>query len=198
MKTAMKKVFLAATLAALSIPVGAHAAVGSKSPAPKPTVQQLKKHPQKHFVHGVQNRKRTVRQAATLKRKEAGAAAEEHGMRENKRGRLPSANHVRLHHQQTRPSKAIDHKKHNAIVSTTHAQTTSGPRPQQPRTARLKTGQLTTRQASHLETKEVSLHHQIRSDRKQDNNLPESAESNQQPNKTTPEIHLKQHNARMF
>jgi len=69
------------------------------------------------------------------------------------------------------------------------------------RAAQLKTGQLITRPAAHLETKEASLHHQIHSDREHDRKLtPDDqapAQTNQQNTNTT-QIHLKKHNARMF
>ena len=192
MKTAMKTAFLAASLAALAIPVVAQAtssAAGVKSPAPKPAVQQHKKHPQKHVAPSVRNRKRTAGEAANLERNEAGA--EERDMRDDNRGRLTSAHRARLQHQQNRVSKAIDHKKRNAVVTSAHAKTAAGPR-QPHRTAQLKTGQLTTRHAGHLETKEAALHRQIHSDREQD------AGKSTPEDKSTNPIHLKKHNARMF
>ena len=198
----MKNVFLAASLAALALPVVAEAsntAARSKSPSPKPTVQQSKKHPQKHIARGVQNRKRAAGEAASLERKEAGGGTEERDMREDNRGRLASTNRARLQHRQNHVSKAIDHKKHSAVVASAHAKIAPGPRPQQHRTAKLKTGQLTTRQAAHLETKETSLHHPIHSDREQDGGkLTPEDETNPQQDKSTNQIHLKKHNARMF
>jgi hypothetical protein len=201
MKSAMQNVFLATSLAALSILVVAQAsgvAAGSKSPSPKPTVQQREKHPQKPFAPSVQNGKRTAGEAASLERKEAGMNAEERDMREDNRGRLTSANRARLAHRPNHVSKAIDHKKHTPVVSSAHAKTVLGPRPQQHRTATLKTGQLTTRQAAHLETKETSLHHQIHSDRELDGGklAPESQTNPQDKNSN--QIRLKEHNARMF
>jgi hypothetical protein len=203
MKSAMQNVFLAASLAALAMPVVAQAtgaAAGTKATAHKTTVQKAKKKPpQKHISHGVQNRKQIAGEAASLKRKEAGMNTEERDMREDNRGRLTSANRAAgLQHQQNRASKAIDHKKHNAIVATAHDKTAPGPRPQQHRTAELKTGQLTTRQAAHLKTKETTLHHQIHSDRELDGGkLTPESQTNPQ-NKNSNQIRLKEHNARMF
>ena len=198
----MQNVFLAASLAALAMPVVAQAsgaAGGTKSPSPKPTVQQRKKHPQKPFAHGVQNRKRTAGEAASPERKKASMNAEERDMQEDNRGRLTSANRAAgLQHRQNRASKAIDHKKHNAIVATAHAKTAPGPRPQQHRTAELKTGQLTTRQAAHLETKETSLHYQIHSDRELNGGKPTPESQTNPQDKNSNQIRLKEHNARMF
>jgi hypothetical protein len=201
MKTAMKNLFLAASLAALAIPIVAQAsgaAAGSKSLSPKPAVQQRKRHQQKHIAHGAQNGNLTAGEAASLERKEARLNAEERDMREDNRGRLTSANRARLQHRQNRVSKAIHHKKRNAVVASAHAKTAPGPRPQQHRTAELKTGQLTTRQAAHLKTKETSLHHQIHSDREQDaGKLTLENQTNPQ-DKNSNQIRLKEHNARMF
>jgi len=202
MKSAMQNVFLAASLAALAIPVVAQAsgvAGEAKSRAHKQAVQQPKKHPQKGIAPSVQNRKRTAGEAASLERKEAGMNAEERDMREDNRGRLTSTNRARLQHRQNHVSKAIDHKKHNAVVASAHAKIVPGPRPQQHRTAKLKTGQLTTRQAAHLETKETSLHHQIHSNREQGaGELTPEDQTNPQQNKSANQIRLKEHNARMF
>ncbi len=214
MKSAMQNVFLAASLTALAIPVVAQAsgvAGEAKSRAHKQAVQQPKKHPQKGIAPSVQNRKRTAGEAASLERKEAGMNAEERDMREDNRGRLTSTNrarlqhrqnHVssaRLQHRQNHVSKAIDHKKHNAVVTSAHSKGADGTRPQQHRTAKLKTGQLTTRQAAHLETKETSLHHQIHSNREQGaGELTPEDQTNPQQNKSANPIRLKEHNARMF
>jgi len=202
MKSAMQNVFLAASLTALAIPVVAQAsgvAGEAKSRAHKQAVQQPKKHPQKGIAPSVQNRKRTAGEAASLERKEAGMNAEERDMREDNRGRLTSTNRARLQHRQNHVSKAIDHKKHNAVVTSAHSKGADGTRPQQHRTAKLKTGQLTTRQAAHLETKETSLHHQIHSNREQGaGELTPEDQTNPQQNKSANPIRLKEHNARMF
>jgi hypothetical protein len=202
MKSAMQNVFLAASLAALAIPVVAQAsgAAGeAKSRAHNQAVQQHKKHQQKRIAPSVQNRKRTAGEAASLERKEAGMNAEERDTLKDNRGSLTFANRARLRHRQNHVSKAIDHKKHSAVVGSAHAKIAPGPRPQQHRTAKLKTGQLTTRQAAHLETKQASLHHPIHSDREQDGGkLTPEDQSNPQQDKSTNQIHLKKHNARMF
>ncbi len=202
MKSAMQNVFLAASLTALAIPVVAQAsgvAGEAKSRAHKQAVQQPKKHPQKGIAPSVQNRKRTAGEAASPERKEAGMNAEERDMREDNRGRLTSTNRARLQHRQNHVSKAIDHKKHNAVVTSAHSKGADGTRPQQHRTAKLKTGQLTTRQAAHLETKETSLHHQIHSNREQGaGELTPEDQTNPQQNKSANPIRLKEHNARMF
>lgn len=198
----MKNVFLAASLAALAMPVVAQETGGAaeaNSPANKLTVQQRQKHQKKRIAHGIQSGQLAAGEAASLERKEAGLNTEERDMRDN-RGRLTSAHRAQLQHQQNRGSKAIDHDQHNTAMANTHSKS-AGPRtPQQPRAAQLKTGHLTTRQAAHLKTKEASLHRQIHSDREQNGGklAPQDRAPVDQQNKTTNQIRLKKHNARMF
>ncbi len=194
MKTTIKTVFLAAGLAALAAPVAAQSA----NPAtPKPTeraaIQPRKKHPQKHIAHRVQSGNLTAGEGASLERKEAGLNTEERDVREDNRGRMTSARRAQLHHP-NHVSKALGQHSHTTAATKKVSR--------QHRAAELKTGQLTTRQASHLETKEASLHHQIHRRRKQDSNPTsknkeeEQAQTNQQ-NTNANQI-LKKHNARMF
>jgi hypothetical protein len=194
MKTAMKTAFLAASLAALAVPVVAQAATAaaSKSHAPKAVAKQTRKHPQKQIAHAARDGKRTAGKAASLGRNESGAGSEERDMRDDNRGRVTSTHRVQPQHQQTHISKTISPKSHSAVIPSAHAKRSPAPRAQQHRTAKLKTGQLTTSKAAHLETKEAALHRQIHSDREQDSTklTPETENTNQ--------IHLKKHNARMF
>ncbi len=201
MKTALKNVLLAASLAALTVSVVAQEASGaadSKASAHKPTPQQHKKLPQKRIAHRTTSGKRTAGEAANLERQEAGLNAEERDMREDNRGRLTSAS--RAQHHPSHVSKAINQHKHSPTVATAHARNAAPVHTRQHRAPELKTGQLTPGQAAHLETKEASLHHQIHSDREQDGKpAPEDqAQTSAQQNKTTNQIHLKKHNARMF
>ncbi|MFY9562254.1 MAG: hypothetical protein WAQ52_18640 [Terriglobales bacterium] len=201
----MKSLFLAASLAALTVPLTAQdtskkATSHPKSPFQKPTVQQRKKHQQKRIAHGVQSGKLTTGEAASLERKEAGLNAEERDLREDNRGRLTSADRAKLQHQQNRVSKAVSHDQHNATVAKAHPKSTAGQHAnnQQHGAAQLKTSQLTTRQAAHIETKETSLHREIHSDREQDGKPTPEDQTNPQQNKNTHQIRLKKHNARMF
>ncbi|MBI1741316.1 MAG: hypothetical protein HY233_11240 [Acidobacteriales bacterium] len=207
MKSAIKNMFLAATLAALAVPVTAQNTVAPAHPkavAHKPTVQQRKQHQQKRIAHGIQSGKLTAGEAASLEKKEAGLNAEERDMREDNRGRLTAANRAKLHHQQNQVSKAIYRGKHNAAAAKTHPKTVAGQRAQnqQPRAAAgLKTGHLTSREAAHLQTKQASFNRQVHRDHQENGGKLTSAEpaqANQQQNKTSNQIRLKKHNARMF
>jgi hypothetical protein len=200
MKTAMKTAFLAASLAALAVPVVAQAATaaGSKSHAPKSTAKQARKHPQKQIAHTARNSKRTAGEAASLGRNKSDAPSEKRDMRDYSRARVTSAHGVQPHHQQTHSSKTISHKSHRVPVTNAHAKTSPATRAQLHRTAKLKTGQLTTSKAAPLETKEAALHHQIHSDREQDSAKVSPETQTDPQDKNTNQIHLKKHNARMF
>jgi hypothetical protein len=80
-------------------------------------------------------------------------------------------------------------------VANASAQNTAGQHGgKQQQAASLKTSQLTSGGTAHIETKESSLHREIHSDREETGSAPATP----QPNKTTNQIHLKKHNARMF
>jgi hypothetical protein len=198
MKNTTKKMLLAAGLAALAVPAFAQHTAQSSAPAdaktaaPKPVSQPKKVH-QKRIVHGVASRKQTAGEAASLETKEAGLNPEERDMRDDNRGRLTSANRAKLQHRQNHVAKAVDH--HHATVANASAQNTAGQHGgKQQQAASLKTSQLTSGGTAHIETKESSLHREIHSDREETGSAPATP----QPNKTTNQIHLKKHNARMF
>ena len=81
-------------------------------------------------------------------------------------------------------------KKHTAA-------TTRATASQQQHAAHLKTGQLTSRQSAHLKTKKTALHQPIPSSRKQHQKL-SSDTALPTPSKDSDQIHLREHNARMF
>jgi hypothetical protein len=185
MKNMTRNTLLAAGLFALVVPVFAQdnakstTPAGAKTSAPKPAAPR-KKAQAKHVARAT--RKQTVGEAASLEKKEAGLNTEERDMRDDNRGRLTSANRAKLQHRHA--ATAANHHKHPAAVANA---STAGKH-----AASLKTGQLTSGGTAHLETKETSLHHEIHSDRE------ETGQAAPQPDKTTNQIHLKKHNARMF
>ncbi len=201
MENTMKNMLLAASLAALTIPVGAQdTSADPKLPARKPAFQTSSQRQYKPIVHGASSKKATSGEAASLEKKEAND--EERDMREDNRGRLTMANRAKIHHQQNQVSKAAHSKQHNPGVVNVKAKSAGlHAKTQRPAHAELKTGQLTASQAGHLETKETSLRRDIHSDREETGGKPKSGDheqTNQPPNKSTNEIHLKKHNARMF
>jgi hypothetical protein len=185
MKTTIKSLFLAAGLAALAAPVAAQSTdPGTPKPTERAAVQPRKKNQQKRSAHVVQSGQITAGEATSLERKEAGLNAEKPDMREDNHARITSARHAQLRHHQNEISKTPDPHTQPVTVAKNVSQ--------QHRAAELKTGQLTTRQGTHLATKETSFHHQIHSDREQDRMLTPKDEAQ------TNQIHLKKHNARMF
>jgi hypothetical protein len=210
MQNPIKNMFLAATLATLAVPAVAQdngkasTAADPKPAIPNATVQQRKQMQQQRIAHGRQSGKLSAGEAASLDRKEAGLNAEERNMREDNRGRLTSANRAKLQHQQDHMSKAIARDKHNAAVTPTHAKSVAGRRAlnQQHRAAAgIKTGQLTAGEAARVETREAALNREIHSDGAENGGKlspKERAQVNQGQNKTSNQIRLKKHNARMF
>lgn len=117
----------------------------------------------------------TEGEAANLEKKETSVGAEMH----------PANSH--------KATAASTHKNH---VATTHPKAAAVRRTgtQQHSTAKLKTGQLTSGQSAKLKTKQTTLH-------REDNGGPQSAGEKtnvNQQNKTSNDIRLKKHNARMF
>jgi hypothetical protein len=179
METRIKHVLLATALATLSM-----SAFAQNNDAEAPTIsKQATPAPRapKHVSHVVPKHKRAIGEAASLEKNEAGIN-EERDVREDNRGRLVSARSAKLHASQV--SKAT----YQARKA-----------PAQPHSAQLKTGEFKRSQAAYLETKEASLHHQIRSDREQHRKLTtrEPVQTDDLLSNTTT-IHLKKHNARMF
>ncbi|MBI3475078.1 MAG: hypothetical protein HY010_05050 [Acidobacteria bacterium] len=177
METTRKLALLAAGLAIVAMP-----ALAQSTSAGTPKRATTAPHKQKPVSHVAKKHRRALGEAASLERNEAGIN-EERDMREDNRGRLVSASSAKLHPSQV--SKATYHPHKTAS---------------QPRSAQLKTGELKSSRAAHLETKETALHHQIHSDREQDRKLtqPEPAQGDASQSKNTNTIHLKKHNARMF
>ena len=195
MNTAMKNVFLTAIVAVLAISAAANTAtIGSKTTAKGP-VTKTKKHAQQKNIHTVPKRKHSAGGAASLGQNESGAAPVARDMRDDNRGRVTSVHKIQPQHQPAHLSKAVTQKSQSAVVHSKSTKNTVAPHVQH-HSAELKTGQLTSRQAAHLETKEAALHHQIHSDREPDS--PEQASETATQDKNTNQIHLKKHNARMF
>jgi hypothetical protein len=126
-------------------------------------------------------------EAANLERKETGVDAEEHPMRSDSARKATPAN------------------RHNARVAATHLAThpksaaVQRAATQQHSTAKLKTGQLTSGQSAKLRTKPTTLHREVHQDREDNGQqAPGEKSKDDQQTKTSNDIRLKKHNARMF
>ncbi|HWZ83824.1 MAG TPA: hypothetical protein VNW47_14425 [Terriglobales bacterium] len=167
MKCTTKSAILAALLATLVMSTGAQNQASSQNQAPahekKSRHSNVAHKPQK--TAPARSAKATRGEAASLETKEADLNSAAPDTRDDNRGRLTSAHpHSTFH--------AVNKNQHHA--------------------ATLKTGQLTTSQRPHLDTKQTALHRAIHSDQKQDRKLtPDEASA-------APTVHLKKHNARMF
>ncbi|PYX30922.1 MAG: hypothetical protein DMG80_11140 [Acidobacteria bacterium] len=191
----MKNVFLAALVSMLAISAAANTAtIGSKTPAKGP-VTKTNKNAQKKNIHTVSKCKHSAGESARIGQNESGAASVARDMRDDNRGRVTSIHKIQPPHQQPHLSKAVNRKGQSVVVHSKSTKNVAAPHAQQ-HTAELKTGQLTSRHAAHLETKEAALHHPIHSDREPDS--PKQAPETAPQNNGTNQIHLKKHNARMF
>jgi hypothetical protein len=196
MNTAMKNVLLTAIVAVLAISAAANTATpGSKTTAKGPATK-TKKHAQKKNIHTVPISKHSAGEAARLGQNESDAASVARDRRDDNRGRVTSVHKIQPQHQQVHLSKVVNQKSQSAATHNANAKNSSRRSFQQHHTAEIKTGQLTSRQAAHLETKEAALHHQIHSDREPDS--PKQTPETDLQDKSTNQIHLKKHNARMF
>lgn len=184
---------LAVSLSTLAVPIVAQSTGAAKAPNGGQTTLRQSKGPRPVGTkHGVPSRKLASGEAARLARNEGDANAEERDLRDESRGHLASAKHVPK--QKTQVSKASHPSRNTAAPKMTSVN-------QHRATPQLKTGQLTTNHAAHLTTKKVSLHpsaHSKSTHGSRTSTTKDGAQDSQQQDKSSPEIHLKQHNARMF
>lgn len=184
---------LAVSFSTLAVPIVAQSTDAAKAPdGRKATVRLSKGQRPVGTKHGVPSRKLASGEAARLARNEGDANAEEHDLRDENRAHLAPAKHVPK--QKAQVSKASHPSRNTAAPKMTSVN-------QHRATPQLKTGQLTTNRAAHLTTKKVSLHPQVHSksaQKSRTSTTKDGAQDSQQQDKSSPEIHLKQHNARMF
>ena len=175
--------------------------------------KQTKPAPKKHTAQ-IRNGNLTSGEASSLETKEASLNREEHVARVDNRGRVTSASHAKQHVNKT-PAKKSSAKQaakkpvakkqvkpaaapHKAVAATPHSGKSV---PKQsvpaPHAASLKTGQLTSSEAAKVQIKETSAQPPVIHDGWSVGDKPAPAPQ-QEPSKTSPPLHLPQHNARMF
>ena len=170
---------------ALAVTAMVALAMAASAQSPKPAPQAKPKNASVRKQGQVTHRaKVSAGEAASLERSEAGPSSDD--VREENRGRLTSA---RLQHPHSLVSNTVYHGSSHATV----AQDIRG----RAHTAQLQTGQLTSRQRAHLQTKTTALHAASHSVRGRSQKVPVS-EPAAAVDPGSPEIHLKKHNARMF
>ena len=196
MDSVLKKAFFAAALAALATPAF------SQTTTAAPTIQERKENQQDRIANGVASGQLTAGETKKLEGKEATLNQEERDMRKMDNGHLTAADRTTLNQQQNQLSKQIYKEKHDAAVQNTHPTSEVKRRQenQQDRIAQgIKSGELTPKEASHLEGREAAINKEIKNDRAANGGKLTPAERrqvNRQENRTSAAIYRKKHNAR--
>jgi hypothetical protein len=213
----VKSVFLSAALAAMILPAAAQSTTPAATTAPPaPPVQQdqsrvaqRKENQQDRIANGVNSGELTSGEAARLEKNESKLNTETRAMRAEDGGKLTAADKAKLQRQQNHLSHQIYRQKHDAQVQPgtnaapgTKAPTEVGRRQenQQDRIAQgVKSGQLTSGEASRLERQDARIHHEVRTERAANGGAltpAERAQVNHQQNRVSRHIYRAKHNGR--
>ncbi len=193
-----RNTFFAAALAILALP-----AVAQSTPqVTGQTIQDRKENQQDRIGQGVKSGELTAGETTNLEKKETDINQEERDMRKTDDGKLTTADKKTLTQQQNQVSKQIYHDKHNAAVQNTNPTSEVGKREenQQDRIAQgIKSGQLTSGEAAHLENNETKINNEVRNDRAANGGKltpQEKKQVNHQQNRESKQIYHDKHNGR--
>ena len=193
-----RNTFFAAALAILALPVVAQ----STPQVTGQTIQDRKENQQDRIAQGVKSGELTAGETTNLEKKETDINQEERDMRKTDDGKLTTADKKTLTQQQNQVSKQIYHDKHNAAVQNTNPTSEVGKREenQQDRIAQgIKSGQLTSGEAAHLENNETKINNEVRNDRAANGGKltpQEKKQVNRQMNRESKQIYRDKHNGR--
>jgi hypothetical protein len=193
-----RNTLFAATLAILALPVVAQ----STPQVTGQTIQDRKENQQDRIGQGVKSGELTAGETTNLEKKETDINHEERDMRKADDGKLTTADKKTLTRQQNQVSKEIYHDTHNAAVQNTNPTSEVGKREenQQDRIAQgIKSGQLTSGEAAHLENNESKINNEVRNDRAANGGKltpQEKKQVNRQQNRESKQIYRDKHNGR--
>lgn len=193
-----RNTFFAAALAILTLPVVAQ----STPQVTGQTIQDRKENQQDRIGQGVKSGELTAGETTNLEKKETDINQEERDMRKADDGKLTTTDKKTLTRQQNQVSKQIYHDKHNAAVQNTNPTSEVGKREenQQDRIAQgVKSGQLTSGEAAHLENNESKINNEVRNDRAANGGKltpQEKKQVNRQQNHESKQIYRDKHNGR--
>jgi hypothetical protein len=218
MKGEIRFALLSAALAAFTLPglaqsTSAQAAANTTTPsstaAPSndqvnaQTINQRKDNQQDRIANGERTGQLTAGESANLENKESKLNQEEHDMRSEDNGHLTATDKAAITQQQNKLSNQIYQDKHNAATQTTDPKSEVGQRAenQQDRIAQgVKSGQLTSGEAAHLESNEAKINNEVRNDRAANGGKltdAEKAQVNRQQNRQSRQIFQAKHNGRV-
>ena len=162
MSNHLKITLVSAALAVFAFPVvaqststAAQSSTAASTPVSGESIQDRKENQQDRIANGVKSGQLTAGETANREKKQAALNQEERNMRKLDNGKLTAADKTTLTQQQNQLSKQIYQDKHNAALQNTNPKSEVGKRQenQQDRIAQgIKSGQLTTGEAAHLET----------------------------------------------
>jgi hypothetical protein len=194
---------LALAAAALCVPAMAQTATTTTTTANnKNTINQRKGNQQERVGNGVENGSLTAKESGHIEKQETQVNKEEHLMRAEDNGKLTSADRTALKGQQNHLSSEIYRDKHNTAAQNVDPKSEVGrrQREQQERIGQgIKSGQLTSRESSHLERREAGENKEISGMRQANGGKltnREKALVNHQDNRDSKAIYRKKHNNR--
>lgn len=214
MKHEIKLTLMSAALAAFALPVVAQTSTNAQTTtstqaapaAPQTTtgsnIQARKENQQDRIANGVSSGQLTAGEASNLENKEKDLNKEEGEMRQLNGGKLTSADKATLNQQQNQLSHQIYDDKHNSATQNTDPKSKVGQRAenQQDRIANgIKSGQLTSKEASNLENRESKINQEVAQDRKANGGKltqQEKQQVNRQQNQASRQIYRDKHNGR--
>src|SRR5271169_1479800 len=165
MKNHTKIAVLTAAVAVFALPVFAQNAPSAPSaPVTGESIQDRKENQQDRIANGVKSGELTAGETANLEKKESSLNQEERDMRKLDNGKLTSADKATLNQQQNQLSHQIYDDKHNAATQNTEPTSKVGQRAenQQDRIANgIKSGQLTDKEAAHLENNQARINNEV-------------------------------------
>jgi hypothetical protein len=210
MKNQVKLTLLGAALAVFALPVvaqdtsaSAQGSATASTPVTGQTINQRKENQQDRIANGVKSGELTAGETANLENKESKLNQEERDMRGEDNGHLTATDKAALTQQQNKLSNQIYQDKHNAATQNTDPKSEVGQRAenQQDRIAQgIKSGQLTSGEAAHLESNEAKINNEVRNDRAANGGKltsQEKAQVNRQQNRQSRQIYQAKHNGRV-
>lgn len=200
MNRTIKISFLSTALAFFALPLVAQST--SSTPVTGQTIQNRKENQQDRIANGVQSGQLTAGETGNLEKKESNLNREERNMRSQDNGKLTTADKQTLTRQQNRLSNQIYRDKHNAAVQNTNPKSEVGKRAenQQDRIGQgVKSGQLTSGEAAHLERNQARINNEVRNDRAANGGkltAQQKQQVNRQQNAQSRQIYRDKHNGR--
>jgi hypothetical protein len=205
MKNEIRFALLSAALAAFTLPGLAQSTESSASTSTNAqdtgsNIQSRKENQQDRIANGVKSGELTAGETSNLEKKESNLNQEEGDMRKLDNGKLTAADKATMNQQQNKLSNQIYDDKHNAATQNTDPKSKEGERAenQQDRIANgIKSGQLTDKEAKHLENNEAKINNEVRNDRAANGGKmtsQEKAQVNRQQNRESRQIYNAKHN----